>query len=279
MIKFKVPCSSANLGIGFDTLGIAFNIYDTFEVCFSDEFILEGFINDNDLDNNLFINSYKKACLVNNEIVKPIKVILQANIPSSRGLGSSSALIVGGIFAYKLLYNSKMTDKDMLDLSVSIEGHPDNVAPAIYGGMCVNHNDITLKKEVSKKWHFSLFIPDYEVKTSIARSVLKNEYKRNDCVNNISASIIAIDALENYSEDNIKVIMDDRIHEPYRKQLIKDFESIKKIAIDNGALAFIISGSGSTMLAISNKELNINIPNIIFKNVQVDYEGVKCLKN
>ncbi len=279
MIRYQVPATSANLGIGFDTLGIALNIYDTFEVDFSPEYSLSGFMDDMNPVHNLFLASYKKACRTYEIEPKPIKAILHDDIPCSRGLGSSSAMIVGGIYAAKMLYDIDMSDRDMLKLATEIEGHPDNVAPAILGGLCINHNDITLRKNISDKWHFAIFIPDYEVKTSEARKVLKNEYETSECVNNISAALIAVDALENFNTDNIKVIMNDRIHEPYRKPLIKDYELCKKIAMDKGADAFIISGSGSTMLAISKEKLDIRIKDIEFRNVEIDYEGVKCLKS
>ncbi len=273
MISYKVPATSANLGIGFDCVGIALNIYDYFKVEYSDEFIIEGFLNNNE-NNNLFIKSYKKACEYKKDKVKPLKVICKANVPASRGLGSSSCMIVGGIYAYHVLNNNCFTKQEMLELATSIEGHPDNVAPCIYGGLCVNNGQETLKLKVSNKWHFGVWIPNYEVKTADARKVLKDSINRSDAISNIANALIGINALETFNKENIKCLSKDKIHEPYRKPLIKDFNNYQKIAYDNGALCFIISGSGSTCLSISDKDLTID-KKINFKNVKVDNKGVR----
>lgn len=275
MIKYKVPGTSANLGIGFDCLGIALNIYDYFEVEEASEYKLVGFNNEIALKDNLFIKAYKKACAYKKIKAKPLYVKLKSNVPMSRGLGSSSCMIVGGIYACHVLKNNCLTKEEMLKIATKLEGHPDNVAPAIYGGLCVSNKDTTLNLKVSSKWHFGLWIPPYEVKTSEARKVLKDNISRNDAVNNISNALIGINALETFNKENIKALCLDTIHEPYRKTLIKDYESYKKLAYKNGALAFIISGSGSTCLSISDKPLNINNKNINYKEVKVDTKGVR----
>lgn len=275
MLRYKVPATSANLGIGFDTLGIAFNIYDRFEVEKADRWQFSGFLEEHANVNNLFVKAYKKACAYKKDKAVPLKVELKADVPSSRGLGSSSCLIVGGIYAYSALNGNCLTNEEMLKIATSIEGHPDNVAPAIYGGLCVAGNDRVLRLKVSDKWHFGLWIPDYEVKTSEARKVLKDEIERKDAVSNISASLIAVDALTHFNKENIGIIMNDSIHEPYRRKLIKNFAKLKKLALDKGALAFIISGSGSTCLSISDRKLDINVKGIDYREVKVDGLGVR----
>lgn len=277
MYKYKVPATSANLGIGFDCLGLALNIYDYFIIEESAKFILSGFI-DNDPKNNLFIKAYKKTCKLKKEKIIPLKVSLKADVPVSRGLGSSSCMIVGGIYAYHLLHNNSLSKEEMLKIATDIEGHPDNVAPCIYGGLCVSSNNETLKLKVNNKWHFGIWIPDYEVKTSDARKVLPDVYKKEDVVSNIASSIKGIRALENYDLENIKYLTYDKIHEPYRKKLIKDFKKYEKLAYKQKAKAFLISGSGSTCLSIATKDLKID-SSINYKNVKVDNKGVRCLKN
>ena len=275
MIKYKVPATSANLGIGFDCLGIALSLYDYFEIEESDKFILDGFIS-NDIKNNLFIESYKKACRYKKDKVVPLKVKLKADVPISRGLGSSSCMIVGGIYAYNILHNNCLSKKEMLELATAIEGHPDNVAPCIYGGLCISSDNKTTMLKVSNKWRFGIWIPPYEVKTSEARKVLPTSYSREDIVSNIANAIKGIKALETFDLDNISSLNKDKIHEPYRKTLIKDFKKYEKLAYQNGAKAFLISGSGSTCLSISDKDLIIN-ESIDYRNVKVDYKGVRCL--
>ncbi len=275
MIKYKVPATSANLGIGFDCLGIALSLYDYFEIEESDKFILDGFIN-NDIKNNLFIKAYKKACRYKKDKVVPLKVKLKADVPISRGLGSSSCMIVGGIYAYNILHNNCLSKEEMLELATAIEGHPDNVAPCIYGGLCISSDNKTTLLKVSNKWHFGIWIPPYEVKTSEARKVLPTSYSREDIVSNIANAIKGIKALETFDLDNISSLSKDKIHEPYRKTLIKDFKKYEKLAYQNGAKAFLISGSGSTCLSISDKDLIIN-ESIDYRNVKVDHKGVRCL--
>ena len=275
MIKYRVPATTANLGIGFDCLGMALNIYDYFEVEYSDTFNLNGFISDS-VENNLFVYSYKKACEYKKDDIKPIKVKCIANVPVSRGLGSSSCMIVGGIYAYQVLNNNCLSKEEMLEIATSIEGHPDNVAPCIYGGLCVSHDNQTLKLKVHNKWRFGVFIPPYEVKTEEARKVIKSNIDRNDAVSNIANAIKTIYALEHFDKENILSITKDRIHEPYRKPLIKDFNTFQSTALKAGALALVISGSGSTCLTIADKRLDIKD---YFKNVKIDKEGVKCLRN
>ena len=275
MLKYKVPATSANLGIGFDTLGMAFDIYDHFEVEKADKWQFSGFLDEYANVNNLFVKAYKKACAYKKDKVVPLKVSLKADVPSSRGLGSSACLTVGGIYAYCALNGNCLSKEEMLKIAASIEGHPDNVAPAIYGGLCVAGNGKVLKLKVSDKWHFGLWIPDYEVRTADARKVLKDEIERKDAVNNISAALIAVDALTRFNKENISVIMNDRIHEPYRSKLIRNFTRLKKTALDKGALAFIISGSGSTCLSISDRKLDIDVEGIEYREVKADSLGVR----
>ena len=275
MIKYKVPATSANLGIGFDCLGIALSLYDYFEIEESNKFILNGFI-DNNVKDNLFVKAYKKACRYKKDKATPLKVNLKADVPISRGLGSSSCMIVGGIFAYNILHNNCLSKKEMLELATAIEGHPDNVAPCIYGGLCVSSDNKTALLKVSNKWHFGIWIPSCEVKTSEARKVLPTTYSREDVVSNIANALKGIKALETFDLDNISSLNKDKIHEPYRKALIKDFKKYEKLAYQNGAKAFLISGSGSTCLSISDKDLLIN-ESINYRNVKVDHKGVRCL--
>ena len=273
MIKFKVPATSANLGIGFDCLGIALNLYNYFEIEKSGKWQYDGFLKEGLKTNNLFLKGYKKAVKYKKDKLIPLNVKLKANIPTTGGLGSSSSLIVAGIYAYSVLNNNCLSKDEIFRLALSIEGHPDNVAPAIYGGLCVINNSNVYKYDISNKWHFGIFLEDYLINTEEARKVIKKEININDAVNNISSAIIALDALKEYKPENIHFLMNDKIHEPYRKKLIKNYTKYKRIAIENGALAILISGSGSTCLSISDKALNINLSN--FKEVKIDKYGVR----
>ena len=165
--------------------------------------------------------------------------------------------------------------EEMLKVATMIEGHPDNAAPAIYGGLCIVNGNTVLKSSVSARWHFGLWIPAYAVKTSEARKVLKDSLPLKDAVGNISSALIAVDALKTFKTGNISLIMNDSIHEPYRRKLIRNWRKMKEYALNRGALAFIISGSGSTCLSISDRKLDIAFEGIDYLELKTDSEGVR----
>ncbi len=261
MIKIAVPATSANLGVGFDSFGLAIELYNYFEVEISDCWQFEGFEDRFANENNLFVVAYKLALEKLGINKQYCKIKIETNIPVCRGLGSSASLIVGGIYAANVLNGSKLSNKEMLDLATILEGHPDNAAPAIYGGMCIcgkiNGETVVLNKQVSDLWHFGLWIPDFELSTELARGVLPNQYSRKDVITNVSSAVLAIEALTEGNKDIIKAIMNDTIHEPYRQKLITDFDEVKQYALSLGVDSFIISGSGSTCLSISQNDLPI----------------------
>ena len=273
MNKFKVCATTANLGIGFDSIGLALDLYNEFEVELSDTFIT---LDDNDVqlnNDNLFEVAYKKASQYKNTN-EACKCKIHTGIPRSGGLGTSATVIVAGIYAYSLLHNNCLNKEEILKLATEIEGHPDNVAPAIYGNMCIIKDDTLLNLKVDDQYYFGLWIQDARVSTEEARKILPNSYSRNDVVNNVASALIGVNALTNYNEENIKLLMNDKIHEPYRSTLIPHFNEMKEYALNNGALCFLISGSGSTCLSISNKPLNINFKDIKYIEVKVNKEGI-----
>lgn len=275
MINYKVCATSANMGIGFDCMGIAFKLYNSFSVEFSDKYRFIGFEDEFANTDNLFVVAYQKACDYKKLKARPLKIKIKTEIPISRGLGSSATLTVGGILAASKLNGNCLNREEIFRIATEIEGHPDNVAPIIYGGLCVISNSEILKIKVSRKWKFSLIVPDFEVKTSEARKVLKNQYERNEAVGNVANAIMAVKALEDFDLNGIRFIMEDRIHEPYRKKLIKDFDKVKEEAMKAGARAVVISGSGSTLLCLSDKDICVKLPqNWRFLPIEIRESGV-----
>lgn len=257
MIKIKVPATSANLGVGFDTLGIALNIYNVFYIKESDSLIIEGVDKKYQNRDNLFMVAFDK---VNEKLntFKNIHLKIETNIPIARGLGSSASLIVAGATAANYLNNNKLSTQEIFQICTSIEGHPDNIAPALFGGFTSSfmHNNIpyTKKIDVHKKYKFTVLIPDFEVSTNQARSVLPSSYSREDTVSNLSNIISLCLSLNDGDDKILKISNNDKIHEPYRKTLIPDFDLLKKECLNKGAYTFMISGSGSTCLTISNDD-------------------------
>ena len=256
MFTVKVAATSANVCIGFDVCGIALSIYDEFTFDESNKTILEGFEKEfSTPSNNLLFQAYSEVFKYLNKEIINAKITMRGDIPSSRGLGSSSALIVGGIFGANKILNNPLTKDECFNLATKLEGHPDNVAPAIYG------NFVTSYKKGDKYYHncyrvsdklkLMVIIPDKRISTHEARGVLPSSYSINDCVYNLSGIINLPRALEDGNMNLLMDILDDRIHEPYRMKLIPKFEEIKKVC-NNCNASLIISGSGSTMLVISD---------------------------
>lgn len=269
--------TSANLGPGFDTLGICFDIYNEYSYEVSNEFSLEGF-NDgySDPNNNLIITSYKEVFNVLQKDITPIRLteIIQ-NIPLSRGLGSSASCIVAGVLIANDILGNVLSTDEIFQIASKIEGHPDNVAPLIFGGMtCSFKNDkyITIKLNVSNNLKFMVCIPPFELSTEKARSVLPKEVKMSDAVSNISHSIALTKAIELGDVDLLIESSIDKLHQEYRFPLIKDSSWFIEYAMENNS-SCMISGAGPTILLISNKILNISFKNWIIREVKINNQG------
>lgn len=257
MLRIKVPATSANLGPGFDTFGLALNLFNIFYVEKAEEVLLENVEEEFRNENNTFVVAYIKT-LASCGKKAGIHVKFDTKIPISRGLGSSSSLVVAGVLAANSLHHLQLSVQEMLKICVEIEGHPDNVVPCLLGGFVtslLDKNSIyTQKIDVHPKFHFSVFIPDFEVKTSEARRVLPEKISLQDSVFTLSRAVFLCFALQRGEEENLHVFFQDKIHEPHRKKLIPDYEDLQKEVMRKGALAFMISGSGSTCLAVSLEE-------------------------
>ncbi|MEG1002188.1 homoserine kinase [Clostridium sp.] len=256
MIKVRVPATSANMGPGFDSLGIALNLYN--EYSFSEieeglqfEGIEEEFCNEENIIYTAMIRCFEKY----NYKVKGLKIsIIKQHIPISRGLGSSSSCIVAGLIGANGIMGNKLSENELLNLAVEIEGHPDNVAPALLGGVVIaikeDGKTIYDTVKVASDLKFVAIVPDFKLSTEKARSVLKKNISMEDVVFNIGRVALLVTALTNGSDHILKYACTDRVHEIYRGSLIKKFDIIKKEAYNNGALASFLSGAGPTIMAI-----------------------------
>jgi homoserine kinase len=259
MTVIKVPATSANIGPGFDCLGLALSIYNTFTVEPADHDILtnvEPRFNNRD---NLFLQAYRKGCDALH-VQDHIHVTFQCDIPVSRGLGSSAALIVGGIAAASALHHNELSLFQIFELAAQMEGHPDNAAPAVYGGLnaCLKENGryIHAALPLSDRFHYTVLIPDHEIETDAARRILPAEYPRADAASNTAHGILLVHALETGDVHLLHEAAHDIIHEPYRARLIPHFDEAKAAVSARNNGAFVISGSGSTCLLISDADLH-----------------------
>jgi len=264
MVKIRVPATSANMGPGFDSLGIAFNLYNEFE--FSEEGtenkfygFKEEFCNEENIVYKAMITCFEKCKYK----PKGIKInLLREDIPISRGLGSSSTCIVAGLLGANNIMGNPLSVDELFKIGVEIEGHPDNIAPAFFGGMVVSvledgealYNKIDIKRGIT----FVAIIPDFELSTSTARKALPKKVSLKDAVYNISRVSLMISAFVNGNYDLLKYGCKDAIHEKYRSPLIKNYDLVYNKCISFGALSCFLSGAGPTiMVLIKNDEKEI----------------------
>ena len=269
----RTYATSANLGPGFDAFGICLNLYNEYSFEVSDKYEIKEF-NERyqNPSNNLIIESYERVFNILNKKIIPIKLTqLVHDIPTSRGLGSSASCIVSGVMIANDILGNILSTDEVFQIASRIEGHPDNVAPLIYGGLTCsfkNEEYHTIKYDVAKEFIFTVCIPSFELKTSDARRVLPKEVLMKDAVSNIAHTVGVLKALESGSLELLKVSAIDKLHEPYRFPLIKGSNDVIKFGKENDAVCFI-SGAGSTMLLISKKHLNFSYQDWQIKEVKI----------
>lgn len=287
MVKVKVPASTANIGPGFDTLGLALDMYNMYSFEETDSGLkIEGCPDEFNNEDNLVYKSFQIAAKEMGKSIKGLKISMETDIPVSRGLGSSSACIVGGVFGANALLCGGLSKDELFKIAVKIEGHPDNIAPAVYGGLTASivegDTPYCMKYSLHEKIKFCALIPDFETSTSEARKLLPAEVSYKDAVFNVSRVAVLLKALEEGDLHIINVALKDRLHHPYRKKLIHECEEVKKICVENGSHAFFISGSGPTLMNIIENPEFTNIikgsimklkHNWVIKFLQADYSG------
>jgi len=269
MVKVTVPASTANIGPGFDTLGLALNLYNTYTFEEIDEgLIIEGCPECFRNENNLVYKSFMITENVLGKHVKGLKITMNADIPVSRGLGSSSACIVGGAFGANALLKGNLTKDELFNIAVRIEGHPDNIAPCVYGGLTASlaEDDAAYcsSYKINRNLKFCALIPDFETSTCEARKLLPSKVPFKDAVYNISRVAVLLKALENGDINLINKSLKDKLHQIYRKNLIHEYDDVEKICLENNSAAFFISGSGPTLMnIIDNSDFTIGIKKCI----------------
>ena len=259
MITVHVPATSANVGAGFDSLGLALSLGNTV-VMEEAEGCHIASIDENAVPCGPDNLVYHSAQLLFEKCGKPFKgLTLRQNspIPMARGLGSSSACIVAGLIGANALLGNPCTREELLSIAAGIEGHPDNVAPALLGGLvvsCMNAGQVySVKKEISPMLCFGAFVPDFELLTSAARGALPQTVPLSDAIFNLSRAALCQAALCEGRLDLLPVVTDDKLHQPYRFPLVEGGEEIFSMALETGASAVFISGAGPTILAVVEK--------------------------
>lgn len=296
-VKVRVPATTANIGPGFDCLGLALPIYNEITI---EETVMPGsgieinIINDNN-DDLLYIPTdennivYKAVELLYNSIgMSPseLKITINTNIPVAKGLGSSASVIIGGLIAANELLGRPADEAALLSIATEVEGHPDNVAPAILGGFIISSQEddgsiIYRKLSWPESWNIMVCIPDYELATDISRSILPQEVKMKDAVFNLKRMGMLIHAVHTEDDKLMKFALQDRLHQQYRKKLVPGLDSIiENLKSFENVLGCVLSGAGPSVLIISKGNNTEPIKEVVQKtwqdlNVRTDILNMK----
>lgn len=255
-VKIRIPATSANVGPGFDAVGLAVSLYNEVEMQEHDGVqIISADGADIPCDeSNLVYSTAKQLYEICGVPFHGLKITQVSRIPFARGLGSSSACIIGGLKGANALLGNPMGEHELVDLAAAIEGHPDNTTPALTGGLITavmdNGRVYYVKQEIQNDLNFVAIVPDFELHTSRARKVLPDMVPRTDAVFNLSRAALMSVSLYSGNYQNLRVAADDRLHQPYRLGLIHGAQQVMRACYDFGAYAVYISGAGSTLMAI-----------------------------
>lgn len=253
MIEIIVKATTANLGPGFDCMGLALDIENKIIIKESNEEFKDK--------NNLIYLSIKKIFDLVGKSIPKFQIDQQIQIPISRGLGSSAACIAAGCTAGNIMSKANFSIDDLIKIGTSIEGHPDNIVPAFIGGYTISSLEddtvIYFRQEAYDGFKYGVMIPEFTLSTSVAREVLPKTISYKDGVFNIGKSALLSAAMITGNGKLLEYACKDRIHQPYRQHLIPGFETIKSMADSLGALGSFLSGAGPTIVSVLNSDDSI----------------------
>lgn len=305
-VTVKVPATTANMGPGFDCFGIALSMYNKItleELVYPDKGLQINLLSgDNDEDSSMMTIPTDESNIVYKAIEllysyvgqapPDLRINIQTNIPIAKGLGSSASVIVGGILAANKLLGNPADEAALLSIANEVEGHPDNIAPAMLGGFIFSSAEedgsIRYRKiEWPENWKFLLCLPDYELSTQISRSVMPEQIGLKDAVFNLKRSAMFIEALHAKDAELMRYALNDRLHQPYRSRLITGFDEVREgLKEIPHVLGVVISGAGPSTMVIYEKNGNFSeiksaLTSIweevgvkaVIKNVDIDIQG------
>lgn len=254
-VSVRVPATTANLAAGFDSVGCALGLYNTLTFTQGEGLSFSGCEAAYQNRENLAYQAYCRVLTALGLPEEGVHIDIRAEIPVSRGLGSSAALLAAGAVAANALHGSALDRRQLLALCTELEGHPDNVAPALLGGLTASLMDgqavVSASYAVHPDWRFVALIPDFPLSTHAARAVLPQTVPYADAVFNTAHAAVLPAALMSGDEALLAAALRDRLHQPYRRGLIEEYDAVEALAAENGCHAFCISGAGPTLLALT----------------------------
>lgn len=271
-ITIRVPATSANLGPGFDSLGLALDLWNETVITLAIEYTVqvngEGMERLSPGENNMIIQSAQKLANHVGKNLPPFHVDCINRIPLSSGLGSSAAAKLTGLLGANTLLGKPFSNDEILNLASEMEGHSDNVAPALLGGLVVstvekgkvfahkinieaNHSALG---QVESPFYITVVLPDFQISTNEARAVLPQQIGIKDAVHNISRAMLVTEAFRSGDLELLGKAMNDTLHQPYRLSLIPGAQEAIHAAKEVGASAAALSGAGPSVIAFSSKQ-------------------------
>lgn len=284
MIKIRVPATSANVGPGFDTLGVALNLYNFFEFKEIEKGLVFVGVDDKYAnENNIIFKAAKDTFKYLDYNFKGLEIKVENQIPISKGLGSSASCIIGGILGACGIAKKKLSNDEILEIALKIEGHPDNITPALLGGFTISmiENDkiIYNKINVKDKYNFYAFIPPFETSTDEAREILPDSVSMKDAVFNISRTGLLVASLIEGKDEYFKIALGDELHQKYRSKLIDGYDDVLKYFEEKNFLGGFISGAGPTVIGMTEKNSseNYSFRDWTVNKLNMDLDGAKII--
>lgn len=265
-VTISVPATTANIGPGFDCLGAALTLYNQFQFTRQADSDTELTITVDGAEaqrvscdkTNLLYQAFAHLYQHIGQPVPQITIDIKLGVPLARGLGSSATAIIGGLMGANEFANQPLSTSGIMELGIAIEGHPDNVVPALLGNCQLSIGEPENWEICQIPWHTDIVpivaIPDFELSTEEAREVLPTTLTRADTIFNIAHFGLLLRALETGNKTWLSRAMVDKVHQPYRQGLIEGYEFVKELAMDAGAYGMVISGAGPTLLALTGPE-------------------------
>ncbi|MBO8168368.1 MAG: homoserine kinase [Thermoanaerobacteraceae bacterium] len=259
MVRVRVPATTANMGPGFDTIGMALKLYNYLEmeeISGGLQIEITGEEDSGDIprdERNIVYQAAERVFAKTGYRPAGLTIRQEINIPAARGMGSSAAAIVGGLIAANWLSGNKLSADELLHMAVAMEGHPDNVAPAMLGGVVVSAlmDEKLFYRYIAPPEDLELVVavPEFQLSTRVARDILPLNVPVQDAVFNVSRASLLVLALVQKDYELLGQMMDDKLHQPYRLNLVPGMQDVFAAARDNGALAVALSGAGPTLIA------------------------------
>jgi homoserine kinase len=279
-VSVIVPATTANLGPGFDCIGAALTLYNEFKFTRVDLSHYQGGETAKVIitvtgaeaervqtdEGNLLYQAFVKLYQHLGQTPPPIEIEIKLGVPLARGLGSSATAIVGGLVGANVLVGKPLSQSQVMELAIAMEGHPDNVVPALLGGCRLAATGVEVeppRRQVRQEWEICevpwcenivpvVAIPDFELSTKEARQVLPSQVSRADAIFNTAHLGLLLRGLETGNGDWLRAALQDKLHQPYRKALIQGYDVVNAAAINAGAYGMVISGAGPTLLVLTD---------------------------